>query len=186
MRRISPALILFLFCVFCCCVSCSLVPGGDIVVSVPDQRLVLYQQDKLVRSYPISTSRFGLGDTPGSYKTPVGILRVARKIGHGAKPGSVFKSRKKTGEVLLPNAPGRDPIVTRILWLKGNCPSTRNAFERFIYIHGTPEERTLGTPTSYGCVRMASSDIIDLFERVKVGASVVITTQSFRRLFGKG
>lgn len=185
MRGFFPAVILFPVALFAC-ISCSVVPRAEVIVSVPDQRLALYQDDKLLRSYPISTSRFGLGDTPGSYRTPVGTLRVARKIGHGAQPGTVFKSRKKTGEVLPPNAPGRDPIVTRILWLKGTDPSTRNAFDRYIYIHGTPEERTLGTPTSFGCVRMASSDIIDLFKRVSVGSTVVITTRSLRRFFRAG
>ncbi len=150
---------------------------SELVISVPDQRMALYQEGYRLRRYPVSTSRFGLGDAPGSYKTPVGTLRVAKKIGSRAEPGAVFKSRKRTGEVLPPNAPGRDPIVTRILWLEGTCSSTRNAFGRCIYIHGTPEERTLGRPTSYGCVRMASADIIDLFKRVPVGSPVVITTR---------
>lgn len=184
MRQLLRAILVLFLVLFSLllCASCSVVPGGEVVVSVADQRLALFKADKLVRKYPVSTSKFGLGDVPGSYRTPVGTLKVARKIGHGAKSGTVFKSRKKTGEVLSPNAPGRDPIVTRILWLEGTSPSTRRAFDRYIYIHGTPEERSLGSPTSYGCIRMASADIIDLFKRVSVGSPVVITTQDLKKV----
>jgi len=86
----------------------------------------------------------------------------------------VFKDRRRTGEIVLPDSPGRDPIVTRILWLRGLEPQTANAFSRYIYIHGTPEERFIGTPASYGCIRMRSSDIINLYENVGVGAEVTI------------
>jgi len=158
-------------------VSCSGVRGNDIVVSVPDQRLALFNKGVIQKTYPISTSKFGLGDKSGSFKTPVGRLEVARKIGKGKAHGTVFKSRKPTGEVLKPNAPGRDPIVTRILWLRGRDSGTHSAFNRYIYIHGTPEERTLGTPSSYGCVRMSSADVAEIYDLVAVGAPVVITTQ---------
>ncbi len=163
------------------CSSC-VAPRNEIVVSVADQRLALYEQEKLKRVYRVSTSKFGLGDEPGSYKTPIGSLEIAEKIGGEAKLGAVFKSRKKTGEILAPNAPGRDPIVTRILWLKGKGPSTSFSYGRYIYIHGTPEERTLGTPTSYGCIRMSSLGIKDLFDQVSVGSPVVITTQSLEHV----
>jgi lipoprotein-anchoring transpeptidase ErfK/SrfK len=143
-------------------------------VSVPQQRMAVYRDGVRIREYPVSTSKFGLGDEKGSNRTPLGAFRIAKKIGNGAPAGAVFKSRKPTGEVLSPDAPGRDPIVTRILWLKGTESHNANAYNRYIYIHGTPEERTIGTPSSYGCVRMRSSDIIDLFEVVGNGARVYI------------
>ena len=124
--------------------------------------------------YPISTSKFGLGDGRGSCRTPLGELEVADKVGDGALPGTVFKDRRRTGEIVAPNSPGRDPIVTRILWLRGREPQNANAFARTIYIHGTPEERNIGRPVSYGCIRMRSSDIINLYEIVGRGAQVTI------------
>jgi L,D-transpeptidase catalytic domain len=145
-----------------------------IVVSVADQSLELYHKETLLGRYPISTSRFGLGDRPGSRATPLGRMEVAIKIGAGAPLGAVFKSRRRTGEVLVPNAPGRDPIVTRILWLKGLEPQNRHAFARCIYIHGTPEERNVGRPASFGCVRMKSVDMLRVFNVVGVGATVEI------------
>jgi hypothetical protein len=145
-----------------------------IVVSVADQSLELYRNQKLVGRYPISTSRFGLGDRPGSLATPLGRMEVARLIGSGAPLGAVFKDRRRTGEVLRPDAPGRDPIVTRIIWLRGLQEENRNAFARCIYIHGTPEERNIGHPASYGCVRMKSKDIVALFGLIGLGASVEI------------
>jgi lipoprotein-anchoring transpeptidase ErfK/SrfK len=143
-------------------------------VSVPQQRMAVYRDGVRIREYPISTSKFGLGDDKGSNHTPLGAFRIAKKIGKDAPAGAVFKSRKPTGEVLAPDAPGRDPIVTRILWLKGTEPHNANAYKRYIYIHGTPEERNIGTPSSFGCVRMKSSDVIDLFEVVGNGARVYI------------
>jgi hypothetical protein len=145
-----------------------------ILVSVADQSLALYHQERLLGRYPISTSRFGLGDRPGSRATPLGRLEVAKKIGAGAPLGAVFRSRRQTGEVLVPNAPGRDPIVTRIIWLKGLQPQNRNAFGRCIYIHGTPEERNVGHPASFGCVRMKSADVLRVFNAIGVGATVDI------------
>jgi lipoprotein-anchoring transpeptidase ErfK/SrfK len=145
-----------------------------ILVSVADQSLALYQRETLLGRYPISTSRFGLGDRPGSRATPLGKMEVALKIGAGAPLGAVFKSRRRTGEVLQPDAPGRDPIVTRIIWLKGLEPQNRHAFSRCIYIHGTPEERNVGHPASFGCVRMRSSDVLRVFNAIGVGALVDI------------
>jgi Uncharacterized protein conserved in bacteria len=129
-----------------------------------------------VARYPVSTSKFGLGDRPGSNQTPVGSLRIRKKIGDGAPIGTVFKNRRPTGEVLPVDAPGRDPIVTRILWLEGLEPRNRNAYGRYIYIHGTPEERNIGVPVSYGCIRMRSRDVVELFDRVGTGARVEIVT----------
>lgn len=152
-----------------------------IIVSVPDQKLVILENGAPVAKYPVSTSRYGLGDRFGSYATPVGRMVVAEKVGEGAPLGAVFKSRQRTGEVLPPNAAGRDPIVTRILWLRGVDSGTRNAFDRKIYIHGTPVERLIGKPVSYGCIRMRSKDVVDVFNRVGVGAPVEVTTTPLRR-----
>ena len=144
------------------------------VISVPEQRMVVLADGVPVANYRVSTSKFGVGDRKGSNATPLGHLEVARKIGDGAPSGMKFKDRRPTGEIVPPNAPGRDPIVTRILWLKGMEPWNRNAYGRMIYIHGTPEENRIGTPASFGCVRMRSSDVIALFKRMGVGASVEI------------
>ncbi len=143
-------------------------------ISVADQKMLVTDGGEPVAAYPVSTSKFGLSSAPGSYGTPLGKHRVVKKIGHGLPPGAVFKSRRFTGEVLPVDAPGRDPIVTRILWLDGKEGHNRNSFGRFIYIHGTPEERNIGLPVSYGCVRMRSRDVIALFDRVGTGARVDI------------
>lgn len=157
--------------------SCDWVGQDDrnkMVVSIRDQRMLLVRDGKPVKSYKISTSKFGVGDKPKSNCTPLGRMEVSRKIGDDAPAGAVFKARRPTGEVIKPNAPGRDPVVSRILWLKGTQPQNRNAFKRYIYIHGTPEERRLGTPASYGCIRMGERDVIDLYKRVGLGADVFI------------
>ena len=135
---------------------------NKVLVSVRDQKMMVVKDGRAVKSYPISTSKFGLGDKPGSKHTPLGTMRVARKIGSGAPSGAVFKSRRRTGEVLRANAPGRDPIEYK----------NRHAYRRYIYIHGTPEEWRLGSPASYGCIRMKSRDVIDLYRRVGIGAEV--------------
>ena len=145
-----------------------------VVVSVPEQRLVVLDQGKPMATYPVSTSKFAISDAPGSRGTPLGELEIAKKIGDSAPSGTVFKSRKRTGEILPPDAPGRDPIVTRILWLRGREAQNANAYGRYIYIHGTPEERNIGRPASYGCVRMRSSDVIQLYNVVGWGARVSI------------
>jgi lipoprotein-anchoring transpeptidase ErfK/SrfK len=156
--------------------SCAAPPDTEhhIVVSVHDQKLALLEKEKLVATYPISTSKFGLGDRPGSFGTPLGELEIADKIGDGAPAGTVFKDRRRTGEVIPVDAPGRDPIVTRIIWLRGREARNANAFRRDIYIHGTPEERNIGRPASYGCIRMRSVDIINLYSLVGPGAQVSI------------
>ncbi len=150
-------------------------------VSVPLQKMALYRQGELVKTYPVSTSKFGLGDEKGSYRTPAGKLEVAEKIGAGKPAGAVFKSRQWTGEVIKPNAPGRDPIVSRILWLNGLEPKNENAFSRCIYIHGTAAERDIGKPASYGCVRMKSRDVIDLHDRIGEGSKVFIVQKGLWR-----
>lgn len=144
------------------------------VVSVRDQKMAVMRHGRVVKTYPVSTSKFGLGDKKGSCRTPLGAHRIASKIGSGQPKGMVFKSRKPTGECVAPNSPGRDPIVTRIMWLEGLEPRNRNAHSRLIYIHGTAEERTIGTPASYGCVRMKSNDVYEAFNLLRTGDPVVI------------
>ena len=160
---------------------CTTTPKGDVVVSVKDQKLGIYSEGKLTKQFVISTSKFGLGDQKGSNRTPLGKHEIIAKIGQGLPAGAVLKSRHWNGEVLKPNAPGRDPIVSRILWLRGMESSNKNAFNRFIYIHGTPEENRLGTPASFGCVRMGMRDVVDLFNTVAIGAKVVITKDHLPR-----
>ena len=138
--------------------------------------MAVLDQGALMASYPVSTSKFAISDAPGSRGTPLGEMEVAKKIGDAAPLGAVFKSRRRTGEILLPDAPGRDPIVTRILWLRGRERQNANAYGRHIYIHGTPEERNIGQPASYGCVRMRSADVVRLYSRVGEGARVSIIT----------
>jgi lipoprotein-anchoring transpeptidase ErfK/SrfK len=156
--------------------SCAAPPDTQhhIVISTRDQKLALLDRATLLATYPVSTSKFGLGDRPGSRFTPLGQLQIAEKIGDNAVPGAVFKDRRRTGEIVLANSPGRDPIVTRILWLRGLESQNANAFARDIYIHGTPEESRIGSPASYGCIRMRSSDIVQLYNIVGIGAAVTI------------
>ncbi len=164
-------------------VSCKSTPKkADVVVSVRDQKMAVYDESgKRIKTYKISTSKFGLGDDPGSNRTPLGKHEVVAKIGHGLPKGAVLKSRQWNGEVLPPNAPGRDPIVSRIMWLKGLEKQNSNAYKRFIYIHGTPEEKNLGKPASYGCIRMGMNDVIHLFEGVGIGSTVEITQKPLPR-----
>jgi lipoprotein-anchoring transpeptidase ErfK/SrfK len=150
----------------------------QIVISTREQKLALLDRGTVMAIYPVSTSKFGLGDWRGSRYTPLGHLEIAEKIGDNAPPGTVFKDRRRTGEIVLPDSPGRDPIVTRILWLRGLEPQNVNAFTRDIYIHGTPEERLIGTRASYGCIRMRSSDVINLYDIVGIGAAVTIVDGS--------
>jgi len=149
-----------------------------VVISVKDQKLAVLDRETLVAIYPISTSKYGVGDWPRSYRTPLGELEVAQKIGDGLPAGTVLKDRRRTGEIVGVNAPGRDPIVTRIIWLRGLELQNANAFGRDIYIHGTPEERNIGLPVSYGCVRMRSEDVIKLYDTLGTGARVSIVDVS--------
>jgi lipoprotein-anchoring transpeptidase ErfK/SrfK len=148
-----------------------------IVVSISEQKLALLDNGALIATYPISTSRFAIGDSPGSRGTPLGELEIAKKIGDSAPSGMVFKDRRATGEILVPDAPGRDPIVTRILWLRGLEAQNANAYSRYIYIHGTPEERNIGKRASFGCIRMRSRDVIQLYDIVGPQARVTILNE---------
>src|SRR6267142_2566069 len=99
--------------------SWALSVATEIVVSVPDQKLALIDRGKLISKYPISTSKFGLGDGNGTYRTPLGVLFVSAKFGDRLPAGAVIKNRAATGEIVNPNAPGRDAIVSRVIWLRG-------------------------------------------------------------------
>ncbi len=153
----------------------------SIIISVPQQKLSIFDHNTCIAQFPVSTSRFGLGDRPRSYATPLGTLTVADKIGAGAPSGAVFKGCRPTGEVLRPNAAGRDPIVTRILRLRGLEAGNARAYDRGIYIHGTPVERKIGRPASYGCIRMRSRDIVRVFDNIPVGTRVEIVNASTTR-----
>ena len=153
-----------------------------VIVSIPDQKLMLVDDGARATVYPVSTSRFGLGDNWGSMATPLGTLQVAQKIGDCAPVGAVFHNRRFTGEILQANAPGRDPIVTRIIWLRGLEATNAHAYNRGIYIHGTPQEKNIGRPASYGCIRMRSSDVTELYAQLPVGAIVQITSDHLPKL----
>ncbi len=153
----------------------------EVIISVSEQKLMVLRDGMWTHRFPVSTSKFGLGDSYGSYKTPLGKLRVCDKIGEGLPPGSVMRHRNPTGEILPVNARGRDPIVTRIIWLEGLEASNDNARNRGIYIHGTVEESKIGKPVSYGCIRMKSRDVLDLFEAVPMGSIVNIQQEKLPR-----
>ena len=135
------------------------------------------------KTYDVSTSKFGVGETNNSFKTPRGAHCIRAKIGNGAPTNSVFVGRRLTGEIFEEKFrtlyPGRDWILTRILWLSGkevgfNRLGTVDTMRRYIYIHGSPDGVQMGTPGSIGCIRMRNADVIDLFDRVSVGDSVHI------------
>lgn len=130
----------------------------------------------VVARFPVSTSAFGPGSEPGSYKTPLGRFVVAEMIGTGAPLGAIFKSRVPTGEIgpfFDPGSP-EDLVQTRILWLDGVEPHNANTRARYIYIHGTNHEERIGEPCSHGCIRMRNADVARLFELVAPGIEVVI------------
>lgn len=145
-----------------------------IVVSVPEQKMRLFDNGKVIATYTISTAKRGIGDLPDSYMTPGGKMEIAEKFGAGMPVGTAFKDRVPTGEIVAIDAPGRDPVVTRILWLRGTEERNQHAYQRYIYIHGTPQESLLGNPASYGCIRMRSADIVELFDKVGIGAEVFV------------
>ena len=145
-----------------------------LIISIRDQKLMLLDNGRKVAIYPVSTSKYGVGDLPGRMTTPLGLLRVVKKIGNHAPVGAVFHNRQWTGEILQPNTPGRDPVTTRIIWLSGLEAQNAHAFNRCIYIHGTPEEKTIGHPASYGCVRMKARDIAMLYDEIPIGGLVQI------------
>jgi lipoprotein-anchoring transpeptidase ErfK/SrfK len=146
----------------------------QIRVHVPSQTLDLIDEaGETIRCYAISTSKFGIGTEPGSNKTPAGRFRILEKIGDGAPPGEIFVSRVATGRI-GEEGDDHDHVQTRILWLDGLDEDNKNTRERYVYIHGTNAESRLGTPASFGCVRMNNLDVIDLYERVPAGTPVEI------------
>lgn len=147
-----------------------------IEVHVPSQTLDLLRDDQVVRRFAISTSRFGIGSEPGSYKTPAGSFRIAEKIGDDAPPGMIFVSRIPTGQYGQ-ETDDKDHVQTRILWLDGLEEGNANTRERYIYIHGTNSESELGTPVSVGCIRMSNLDIIELYDLVDIDTPVQIVAE---------
>ncbi|HWU81930.1 MAG TPA: L,D-transpeptidase [Methylophilaceae bacterium] len=156
----------------------------QIEISIAQQLLTVLDDDGELRAqYPVSTALKGPGEIKGSYQTPRGRHVVRAKIGGDAPVNSVFVGRRPTGEIwttmLGEQHPGRDWILTRILWLSG-CEVGRNrlgnvdSMQRYIYIHGTPDDQTIGEPHSHGCVRMRNDDVIALFDMVPVGTAVEI------------
>ena len=148
-------------------------PQPTIHVSVPKQRLTVKRGRKTERTFPVSTSSFGLGSEPGSMKTPLGRFRIAAKIGADQPIDIAYKSR----EPIRPSAEmlkGDDLIMSRILWLDGLEPHNSNTHERYIYIHGTNHEDAIGQPASHGCIRMRNADVAELFDLVEIDTRVTI------------
>jgi len=145
----------------------------NIHISIRDQLLTVKEGETPVRSYPVSTSRFGLGTEEGSLKTPLGRFRVAEKIGGDMPAGTIFQSRVplKPDDPLPPT---EDLVMSRILWLDGLDEHNANTRERFIYIHGTRHEGKIGSPASCGCIRMRNADVVELFDLVDHDTPLII------------
>jgi lipoprotein-anchoring transpeptidase ErfK/SrfK len=154
-----------------------------IEISAAKQELTLFDGERVLRRYPVSTSNHGLGERSGSFCTPRGRHLVRAKIGAGQPLNAVFVRRRPTGEIWTPELdaqhPGRDWILTRILWLSG-CEPGRNrlgnvdTMRRYVYIHGSPDTSEMGKPGSIGCVRMRGADIVELFDLVSPYTAVLI------------
>lgn len=153
-------------------------------ISVADQQLEFVTADRTKKTYPISTSRLGLGFKEGSHKTPTGEFRIAEKIGGGMPLETVFKGRKPV-PIRAQDHPREDLIMARILWLDGIGKRNANTRRRYIYIHGTNHERDIGRATSHGCVRMRNADVAELFDLVEVGTPVTITRATMHRRGGE-
>lgn len=137
------------------------------------QRLALKRGRVTERTFPISTSQFGLGTEEGSFKTPTGRFRIAEKIGADQPHDMAYKARvpvQPSADMLQSD----DLVMSRILWLDGIEAANANTFQRYIYIHGTNHEECIGEPASHGCVRMKNADVAELFDLVEVGTPVVI------------
>ena len=155
----------------------------NIQIDIANQTLSVLEGDLLQHKYLISSGANGVGEQNGSNCTPRGKHIVRAKIGADAKPGAVFVARRPTGEQYSPalrrQYPGRDWILTRILWLSGtergrNRLGTTDTMRRYIYIHGSPDDVEMGSPGSHGCIRMRNRDVIELFDRVEIGTQVEI------------
>ncbi|QKT04900.1 L,D-transpeptidase [Ectothiorhodospiraceae bacterium 2226] len=152
-------------------------------VDLAAQRLVCRQGDEVLLDVRVATARNGAGETFGSERTPRGRHVIRAKIGAGCAPNTVFVGRRPTGEVYSPALgaahPGRDWILTRILWLSGLEPGRNrlgrvDTMRRYVYIHGCPDEHPMGVPSSHGCVKMRNEDVMRLFDLVPVGTEVLI------------
>lgn len=153
-------------------------------VSIADQTLTLFDDnDAVVKRYSVSTAAKGAGEQMGSYQTPRGRHRIRARIGDGLPLGAVLRGRRPTGEICTPELmaaqPGKDWILTRILWLCGEEPGFNrggdvDTMRRYVYIHGTPDDTELGVPGSHGCIRMRNAELVELFDRVPVGTPVLI------------
>ena len=158
----------------------------QIEISIPAQTLLLRDSDGgILKSFPVSTAKNGSGELYGSFCTPRGNHIVRAKIGAGQPVNTVFVRRRPTGEVWSPELgaqfPGRDWILTRILWLSGcevgfNRLGRVDTMRRYIYIHGSPDTIAMGSPGSIGCIRMRNQDMLELFDRVEAGTPVLIST----------
>ena len=155
-----------------------------IEISIPAQTLSLFDDSgQLLRRFPVSTALKGVGEQKNSYRTPRGRHVVRARIGAGQPPGAVFRARRPTGEVWTPELhaqyPGRDWILSRILWLSGCEPGFNrlgnvDSMQRYIYIHGTPDSEPMGVPHSHGCIRMRNADVIELFDMVPLHTQVMV------------
>jgi len=153
------------------------------MVDIKTQTLTLYSEGEVALNCKVSTAKAGVGNLKDSFKTPLGHHMICEKIGENAPLNAVFVGRKQTGEIysksLLEAFPCRDFILTRILWLSGleegkNQGGEVDTRERYIYIHGCPDECPLGIPLSHGCIRMCNSDVIALFDKASIGMPVLI------------
>jgi lipoprotein-anchoring transpeptidase ErfK/SrfK len=154
-------------------------PSTFLHVRISQQRLYVIQDSIATKEYPVSTSRFGVGNREGSLMTPPGVHRVREKYGAGAPLGRVFRDRLDTGEDWPIGTPGENLILTRILRLEGceegiNKGEGIDSYERYIYIHGTNNERLIGERASHGCVCMTNADIVELFDAIPEGTLVYI------------
>ncbi len=152
-------------------------------VSIADQRLYGFAEGRLRLRLPVSTARNGVGERNGSGCTPRGLHQVRARIGDGLPAGAVLRGRRWTGEVwseaLHAQFPGRDWILTRILWLSGCEPGVNrlgggDTFRRYIYLHGTPDPEPMGVPLSHGCIRLRNADLLALFPLVPAHCAVRI------------
>ncbi len=152
-------------------------------VSLVEQTLAVERHGEVAKVYSVSTSKHGAGEVRGSQQTPRGRHVVRAKIGGDAPVNAVFRGRRPTGEIYTPALaaanPGRDWILTRILWLSGteigrNRLGLVDTMRRYIYIHGTPDSEPMGVPGSIGCIRMSNRDVVELFDAVSAGTIVDI------------